>query len=271
MSRRASLIYKDASFNTTRSFSVAKVPSGNKASIYPEKGNIMYNIPDEVANQNGIMYYGDGTSWVKIASTADMSLTSLDVGAGNLVPGSPQPGPAFTLKGIAAGNAGISISNNGTDVLISGTGADVTLSSAGGTQTLVNHSPGPALAIAGLSASAGITLTPDAVPPTNVTIGTSIALTSAGGTQTLVNHGTVPNLEVAGLTAGNGILITPDASPPTNITIANSAPTIHVQQVSAVGAGSFGIPANTRYGYAMATAGGGGGGAGGRFRCCRRG
>jgi hypothetical protein len=62
--QRAGSVIKDSHVNVTTSFYVNKTPSGDKTSILPTKGNIMYNIPNEVNGQDGYMWYGDGFKWM---------------------------------------------------------------------------------------------------------------------------------------------------------------------------------------------------------------
>ena len=102
--------------------------------------------------------------------------------------------------------------------------SSVSLSSAGGVETLVNDGTGPTLAVKGLTASTGISLTSTAtaITLTNNDPGSAVTLTDAGvgsGHQNLVNDGTGPALAVKGLVAGTGITL---SSTGTDITIAGS-------------------------------------------------
>ena len=111
----------------------------------------------------------------------------------------------------------------------------VTLTDAGtGThQSLVNDGTGPALAVKGLKAGTGISVssTSTDITITNTDLGSSVALTSAGGTETLVNDGTGPSLATKGITAGTGISLSSTA---TDLTVTNAAP----DQVVAITAGT---------------------------------
>jgi hypothetical protein len=98
----------------------------------------------------------------------------------------------------------VTIGASSTDVTIN---ADtVTLTSAGGTETLVNDGTGQALAVKGLTAGTGVSLssTSSAVTITNSDPASGVTLTNAG-TTTLVNDGTGPALATKGLVAGNYI------------------------------------------------------------------
>ena len=129
-------------------------------------------------------------------------------------------GTTAILRTLIAGT-GTSVTQNANNITIanSSPASSVTLTSAGGTETLVNSGTGPSLATKGLTAGAGITLTPSATDITITSTASSVSLTSAGGTETLVNDGTGPSLATKGLTAGAGITLTPSA---TDITITST-------------------------------------------------
>ena len=76
-------------------------------------------------------------------------------------------GPALATKGLTAG-AGISLTGAATLITVANTdpGSAVTLASAGGMISLVNDGVGPALAVRGLTAGTGITITSDTVSAT---------------------------------------------------------------------------------------------------------
>jgi hypothetical protein len=88
-----------------------------------------------------------------------------------------------------------------------GVSPTVTLTSAGG-QSLVNDGTGPALAVKGLTAGTGISLTDNvtsvSIANTNPDITT---LSSVGGTDSLVEDGMGPTLGIKGLTAGANITL----------------------------------------------------------------
>lgn len=194
--QRAGAVIKDSNVNVSTSFYANKTPSKNKDIIFPQKGNVMYNIPNEINGQDGYMWYGDGYKWIPFASSVNIT------GTGGIV--------ITTTNGV--------INWDG-----SGVGAAVTLTSAGGIQTLVNDGVGPTLATKGLTAGSGIVLTSDAVSVTinNSDPGSAVTLTSAGGVQTLVNDGVGPALATKGLTAGTGISLGSDTL---SVTINNSDP-----------------------------------------------
>jgi hypothetical protein len=117
-------------------------------------------------------------------------------------------------------------------------GSDVTLASAGGTETLVGDGAGPALAVKGLTAGAGVSLTGAATDVTvaNTDPGSAVSLASAGGTESLVNDGAGPALALKGLTAGAGVSLTGAA---TDVTVANTDPGSAVTLASAGGTESL--------------------------------
>lgn len=133
----------------------------------------------------------NGTTPINVASVTDQSL----------IPGLPVA--ASSTKGLTSRLLGPADLNFSI--------VNPTLTSAGGT-TLVNDGTGPALAVKGLTAGAGITFTESA---TDITIasaaGTVTTLTSAGGASSLVSNGTGPDLAIKGVTAGTGGIIVTDA------------------------------------------------------------
>ncbi len=102
----------------------------------------------------------DALEWRDQSTINTASLTS--AGGTSLV--NDGVGPALATKGLVAGT-NVSFVDNGTDIEIiaAGTGTTVvSLASAGGTETLVNDGTGPDMVTKGLTAGAGITLTPTA-------------------------------------------------------------------------------------------------------------
>lgn len=82
----------------------------------------------------------------------------------------------------------------------------VTLSSTGVGQTIVNTSIGPNLAVKGLNAGTGITLSPSANDITiNNTCPTRYVTLSNAGQTSIINTGVGPALAMKGLSAGNGV------------------------------------------------------------------
>ena len=171
------------------------------------------------------------------AEELDISLQILPPNEGETLIEQPNGGiltnNAFQLKGLVAG-AGIDFDINDDSITIknANAGSAVTLTSAGGAQTLVNDGVGPDLAIAGLSSSAGITLTPTGVPPTKITIGSDIALSSVGAGESLINDGTIPTLALKSLVAGTDISL---VSAATTVTVNNTVGASAVTLTSAGG------------------------------------
>src|SRR5271154_3632686 len=118
--RRGVSIYKDRDVSTVRAFTVAKLPTGLLTDVFPDKGNIMYDIASEVSFQNGILYYGDGTNWLPIISGGLVTLAS--AGGQTLV--NNGTGPNLVIAGLAS-TTGISLTPSGsppTTVSIGNTG-----------------------------------------------------------------------------------------------------------------------------------------------------
>lgn len=277
------VIYKDIDANTIKSLSVTKLPSGNKANVYPSKGDIMYNIPSETMGQNGVLWYGDGTSWLSLLSNANLNAgTSISIA---------DTGGVFTINNVL--NAGVSINlsisgpgagtytitnvlnaGNGIGLSISGPGAgeytitntspatSVTLSSAGG-QTLVNQGAGPNLVIAGITGGTGISLTPTGLPPTSVAINSTTTLSSldpsSSGSLVPGSPQSAPSLSVKSLLAGSGIALTPSSS---DVTITQTMANLTFNNNLYTSSGSAIIPTNALYPTISACGGGGGGGGG---------
>ena len=260
LGRRGISIYKDRDLSTVRAFTVAKLPTGLLTDVYPEKGNIMYDIASEVSFQNGILYYGDGTNWLPIFSGSSVTLAS--AGGQTLI--NHGTGPNLIIAGLTAGN-GISVSP---------IGAPPTSISIGNSGVLSIHTGVSAdetgnITLSGTASQIGITDSPAGTFTfTNLSPASSITLTDAGvgvGHASLVpgspQHGAT--LTVAGLDAGAGIVITGGGG--TDVTIAQTEPTLTVLSTinSTLGASPVTIPATARYAYVLAAGGGGGGGGGG--------
>lgn len=131
-------------------------------------------------------------------------------------------------------SASVTVTDNGagsTLQLVDASSVTVSLSSAGGTTSLVSGTgSGPALAIKGLSAGAGVSLssTGTDVTITNSSPASSVTLTSAGGTQSLVNAGSGTALALKGLTAGNNVALSTTAN---DVTISAAPSDIHTDRV----------------------------------------
>lgn len=189
-----------------------------------------------------------GTNTLTISNTAaaDTCANVGDPGGAEVyVTGSSMP---FNFRKLSATGGGITITQFGDDIFL---GVAVpSLTSAGGT-TLVNDGTGPALAVKGLTAGTGVSLSASATEVTinNSSPASSVTLTSAGGTETLVNDGTGPTLANKGLTAGTGVSLSSDA---TSVTITNSSPASSVTLASAGGTETL---VNDGTGPAIATKG----------------
>jgi len=231
-------IVKDGVFDTVITFAKLKIPTINKDSEFPGKGNIIYNKLDEVDGTDGIVYYGDGEKWIELLSGSNISLANVGTsGAGSLVPGDFELGPDFTLKGLLAGS-GIILSSDATDVTISNSSpaSSSTLTNVGtvpSTGSLVpgDSEVGPNFTLKGLLAGSGIILSADS---TDVTISNSTTLTNVGtapGTGSLVpgDSEAGPNFTLKGLLAGTGITLATDG---TDVTISNSSPSSEVTLTS---------------------------------------
>lgn len=155
MSRR---IVKDIAADTCLVSDTQKIPVIDKDLSTPLKGSLLYNSPDD------LLYYADGLQWLPIVSGSNVTLSDagvIDPHESLVVSGL---GPDLSVKGISAGS-GISVTSSvNNNIIIQNTSpaSSVTLISAGGSASLVNDGTGPALATKGLTAGAGITLTPSA-------------------------------------------------------------------------------------------------------------
>lgn len=118
-----------------------------------------------------------------------------------------------TFRSILSSDATISVTELAEEVNLQWDGSLVSLASAGGTESLVQDGVGPALSVKGLTAGAGVTLTPSAndITITNASPASAVTLASAGGTESLVVDGVGPSLSVKGLSAGADISLTPTA------------------------------------------------------------
>lgn len=112
-----------------------------------------------------------------------------------------------------------------------GGGSPVTLASAGGDETLVYEGSGPNLAIKGLSAALGVSLSAGLDDITIGATGTNITLASAGGDESLVFTGSGPNLAIKGLSAGDGIDLI--SSPNSEVQIVNTRPETTIENAVA--------------------------------------
>jgi len=112
-----------------------------------------------------------------------------------------------------------------------GGGSPVTLASAGGDETLVYEASGPNLAIKGLTAASGVSLTAGLDDITIGATGTNITLASAGGDESLVFTGSGPNLAIKGLSAGDGIDLI--SSPNSEVQIVNTRPETTIENAVA--------------------------------------
>lgn len=155
---------------------------------------------------------------ITITNSSPASGASITSAGGTQTLVNTSAGPNMIIKGLTAGT-GVTLTPTANDVTISNASpaSSLSLGSAGGTQTLVNTGTGPGLVVKGLTAGAGISLTPSGndITITNSAGASSVTLANAG-TTSLVNQGTGPALQTKGLVAGSNISFTTSA---TDITI----------------------------------------------------
>lgn len=63
---------KDTRVNASGIFSSSNIPVVSISREPPSKGGFAYNRDDEIDRENGILYYGDGTQWIKVANESEI-------------------------------------------------------------------------------------------------------------------------------------------------------------------------------------------------------
>lgn len=256
---------------TSGSAAAGTITAGTAISVTPSANGI--TVTNTAPDQTVVLTSGTGIS--ATGTYPNFTITNTDLGSsvtlssagGTETLVNDGVGPALATKGLTAG-AGMSLSSDATSITITNTdlGSSVTLSSAGGVETLVNDGTGPTLAVKGLTASTGISLSGSAtaITITNTSPGSAVTLSNAG-TTSLVNDGVGPDLALKGLVAGTGMAAFGTSSTDVTINLASPVPIAlgGTNSTSAIGAtGTLAQSNGTSYTFTTATYPSTGGGAG---------
>lgn len=111
-------------------------------------------------------------------------------------------GPLLSTNSISSGSAGLTFTQTANDIKLDV--PQTILSSAGGV-SLVSAGSGPSMALLGLSAGTGISLTSS---PTNIVIANSASLSSAGTGASVITSSVGPAYSIRSILGGGGLTVT---------------------------------------------------------------
>jgi len=193
----------------------------NTLKIYPFVNQTIndgvINLPYSAGAGLSIVFIADSSINWKIVSITGIgvplssTLSTASATPITLVPGSPQPGPNYTVKGLLAGT-GISLSQNATDVTVTNS---ATIGNSGFGQPLIDGLQiAPNYVVKGIAPGFGTSIVNS---PSTLTINNTTNLSSAGAGVSLVNGVQSGNMLIKSLQAGGGIVL---VDSPNNVTIA---------------------------------------------------